>query len=570
MTQQQYDLIQQQLTRHEYGDRSRSAALLAWFLEHVWRLDPDQIEDAICDGRGDKGIDGLVVNEDAREITLFQTKHVEDPGKTQGDTKIREFRGVDSYFRNSETVDQLLASNPREELVLLLTRNQVSDRLGDGTDWSVQLVYVTDAVADDNATGYMAATAGDTPPLELWDRGRLHPIAERTALRELLDVRVVLTAQDSLRHALGDDTEMAVAIVPASDLVQLPGIDNLTVFDLNVRLSLGRTRINRELKQAVQDAADHVMFPAFHNGLTLLTRELQLDQESKELRLDGVSVVNGCQSLVSLYQNKTHLTDDLALLVKVVQLGGDPGLAEEITYRSNNQNPVNFRDQRSTDATQRDLQNQVKEHYDGRLFYSIREGEPAPAGAEVLDNRLAAQLLMAIYVGEPHRAVRKVALFDKEYHRVFSRDVDAHRLYLVHLLNTAAREHRGDLREELAAAFASVRFTLVSMVAEVIELSGLGEAFIASPGPWLLTRHDEVVGEIERFTQDVIDSINFHVEEEEGEAREADRLYDPKVVFKSADGVRRLHQRAVQDAKRATRRAERDAEVYEFSVEPDS
>jgi hypothetical protein len=93
------------------------------------------------------------------------------------------------------------------------------------------------------------------------------------------------------------------ALVPANELVRLPGIGDLTLFALNVRLGLGRTRINKELARTVrEEQTAHRMFPAYHNGLTLLTERLDVDDEG--LHLDGVSVVNGCQSLLAMYANQ--------------------------------------------------------------------------------------------------------------------------------------------------------------------------------------------------------------------------------------------------------------------------
>src|SRR5690606_1746099 len=101
--------------------------------------------------------------------------------------------------------------------------------------------------------------------------------------------------------------------------------------------------------------------PAYHNGITILTDELEADEDG--LHLKGVTVVNGCQSLLALYGNRGSLTPDLSLLVKAVQLSDSTTLADTITYRSNNQNAVNIRDQRANDAIQRDLQEQVKDDY---------------------------------------------------------------------------------------------------------------------------------------------------------------------------------------------------------------
>lgn len=104
-------------------------------------------------------------------------------------------------------------------------------------------------------------------------------------------------------ESLEGDVEMAIALVPANELVRLPGIDDLTLFAINVRLGLGRTKINRELAGTIkEEQGNHALFPAYHNGITILTDKLKADDEG--LHLDGVTVVNGCQSLLALHANR--------------------------------------------------------------------------------------------------------------------------------------------------------------------------------------------------------------------------------------------------------------------------
>ena len=567
MAQEEYDRIANEVDTYEVGARTRSAAQLAWFLSKAWRLDPDQVEDSICDGPGDKGIDGLILDRETSEIVVLQSYHADSPTNTQGSAKLQQFRGVADYFSSPDAIDTLLASGPNDELKKLLSRLRVRELLDESAGWTVRLVYVTNAEPDASATGYLTANAPNEPPLELWDQARLAAVARRTEIPGFVEEEIRLTLSASFERDLGDGRLLVAGLAAGPELAALPGIEDFSVFGLNVRLSLGRTRINRELQNSVKNAQEHHLFPAFHNGLTLLTHRLDYNGDGP-VTLEGVSVVNGCQSLMSLFESRTALTDQLEILVKIIQLGDDPELAGEITYRSNNQNPVNYRDQRSTDAVQRDLQAGVTAAYPDQLFYKIRQGEQTPPHVPVLDNVRAAQLLRAVYNGEPHRAVRAVSLFDSEYHDVFTVHVDAHRLYLLYLLDQAIEAKRGGLRADLASSFASVRYTVARIVREVVELSPLGARLFTDPQPWLSGDLPEVQAELERFTQDVVDSLNFHVEEEETEASERGETYDPKVAFKSERGVRALSQRAVKDAERAARRDESRGETYLFAVEP--
>jgi len=60
---------------------------------------------------------------------------------------------------------------------------------------------------------------------------------------------------------------LVLAAVPARDLVRIPGISDFRVFAQNVRLGLGRTRVNREIDKSVKTKSEHADFLSFHNGL---------------------------------------------------------------------------------------------------------------------------------------------------------------------------------------------------------------------------------------------------------------------------------------------------------------
>lgn len=487
-----FELLERQFGAHHVGNRTESTAMLAWFLENVWREDPDELEEALCDGSNDKGIDAIVVDGDAREITIFQSKRRRNQNRTQGEVDLQRLRGVAPYFRGPDGIDDLLAAAPNEELRLLVERLELKELLADEDPWDIKLVFVTNGELDPSGTSYLRSTRDEVPPLDVWDRGPLGAVARRTERPGLLAGEYVLAPRSTaVLEPLEGDVSMAIALVPANELVRLPGLNDLTLFALNVRLGLGRTKINRELSRTIsEEQADHALFPAYHNGVTILTEKLTVDDDG--LHLAGITVVNGCQSLLALYRNRSSLTPELSILVKTVQLGESAALADTITYRSNNQNPVNIRDQRANDPIQRDLQAQVSDRHGDKLFYAIRRGEQSPPDAEVLENQDAAQLIMAIWLEEPWAAVRKLKLFDEEYRRIFGRGIDADKLYFAHRINQLIEYRRSDLFPGLAASFASVRFTIAYMTAAVARENRLGSDLFDHPGRWLPEKEVEL------------------------------------------------------------------------------
>jgi hypothetical protein len=552
-----YQLLEDQVAFALFGNRTLSTALLAWFIENVMREDPDQVEDAICDGGGDKGIDAIVFDEGSNELFVLQSKHRTSATATQGDADLKTFMGVAAYFGSTDGIDQLSASKPNEELTNLVGRLDLRARFEEAEP-TVRLVFVTNAERDASAQDYLAAIKTQQPTIDLWDRERLVDVAQRTARAGLLDEDITFhPVGDVITTDLADDARMALALVPAAELVRLPGIENLTVFDLNVRLGLGNTKINRELRATIRRPDEHQSFPAYHNGLTLLTDQLSVDDEG--LSLEGVGVVNGCQSLLSLWRERGSITPELNLMVKVVETGGRAALADRITYRSNNQNPVNTRDLRANDRVQRDLQSEITSRYGDELFYDIRRGQPTDGAHAVLDNQLAAQMLLATWLGEPWAAVRKLKLFDQDYHRIFRR-ATADKLFLAYMLNQEIEAARPKLRPELQTSFASVRFTLAHLVAQVLRLSDLGERLLEDPGSWLPDRSEDITERLKYYVDFVVEETNYFVSDREEQRQQNPDAepFDPKTIFKASTGVRPLERQVIQAVKAIARRADSD------------
>jgi hypothetical protein len=74
--------------------RTETRALLAWFLENYYRLEDLEVFDSVCDGSGDKGIDGIYVNNQLRQIDFFQVTLFKSGKKTLGDAKLKQFCGA--------------------------------------------------------------------------------------------------------------------------------------------------------------------------------------------------------------------------------------------------------------------------------------------------------------------------------------------------------------------------------------------------------------------------------------------------------------------------------------------
>src|SRR5690606_4289947 len=115
-------------------------------------------------------------------------------------------------------------------------------------------------------------------------------------------------------YIVDENIRAIIAPIQASQLVTLHGRAHESIFAYNLRRPLGRTNVNKDIVATLKDATSHKMFPLFHNGITIIAA--QAEAKDGALTASDYYVVNGCQSLTSLYNNQSLLTDNLRVLVK--------------------------------------------------------------------------------------------------------------------------------------------------------------------------------------------------------------------------------------------------------------
>lgn len=557
-----FNLIEAAIADYLPWTPTPSLAQLRWFLESVWRLEPEDAEEAVCDGKGDRGIDGLIVDPEAEEIVVFQSKHRESAGQQEGRAGLDKLLAVGALLSSPEAVRQV-RDDPHTSpgLQMLIDRLKVAELLDDpDTSYTLKLVYICNASFGDDAMGVATNPGAATANLTCWTLDELAVVAQRTRSPGLIGGSHSLpVASEVIVDELVPGTRLAIGLVRATDLLDLPEIDTGTLFDLNVRLSAGNTKPNRALRRAIENEAEHPLFPAFHNGLVLLTDTFQV--KGRAIVLEGVAVVNGCQSIDTLYKNSALLTDELRLPVKIVEVSGHPALADQITYRSNNQNGINERDLRGTHRAQLELKRTVREQFP-EYSYLARRGEVPEAGTEGIDNSRIAQLLMAIRNERPWDGVRRNVLFGDQYSTVFSHGVSAAHVVLMHLIDKAVREAATGMDSMLRSAYAAASLTACYLVGQMLRLSENGAALLDDPRELLQTRHDDVLAALVGIAGDAIEELNHYTRQAIAQAEDEDRYFDPKVAFKNRTHI----EGAARDLRAYVRAAQRKDPDYPLSL----
>jgi hypothetical protein len=519
-----YKALLPRLQRFKDAGLSESNAFLGWFLENVYRLEEIAARDAICDSPNDKGVDGIYVDDANEEVHIIQTK-LRQNDRPGGENDLKNLNGTLQQFRTADAVQAVLDGGANEELKSRLVDLRIADKIKAG--YTLKGVYVSNVVADKNALEY----ASHNDEFVVYDKKRI--------LKDYVDIDepegvpgsfTFSTDGDVIKYSAGDAATMYLFPASGKELVSLGGIADQSLFAQNVRLDLGVTPVNKSIRESLADAKSHIKFPLFHNGITLLAEKAK--QAGETLEVTNYVVVNGAQSLSSLYKSRTGLSSDLKILLRVVEVGNDRELARRITTVSNNQNAIKPRDQRSNHSVQLRLKSEIARDYTGQYYYVIKRGEPAGVGEKV-ENEEAGRWLLAFDVQEPWSTHQIYKIFDDDYARIFARQqVDSHRIVFLSKVNGIIEANIDLLTDRKIASYKLTRYFLMYTLRRVLELSEVGRSIITNPR--IALKHWT---EVEPVLKDIVVGLVTDLDDEIGEL---DDGFDYKAAFKSPNRVPEL------------------------------
>lgn len=516
-----------------------SVSMLIWFLQTVFRLEQVESQDAVCDKKLDKGVDAVFVNDGDEEICLFQAKRSTTASSTLGDTDLKDFIGSLAQFRKESSVAALASTTDNPDLKRLLIDNKVAAKIGSG--YTLHPIFVTNLAANKDATEYLkyAEAAGDK--IDLWDLERISPILQQVTKQEwFVAEQALLKVNPKTVYFQGTDPakpDLVMAAIAAKELTKLTGISDTRIFAQNVRLGLGKTRVNTELIASIRDAKEHPGFLASHNGLTIVARNIVYTKGN--ITIQNYSVSNGCQSLLSLYNNQSFLTNKLILPVRVVRVGDDRSLAASIAYKTNNQNPISLRDLSANDSTQTLLKADFDALFGFDCTYMIKRG--ATSKADELPNELAGQELLSLYVQQPWSAHQKYKIFGEFQSAIFRYGVSAFHIRFAQLAMMSCQAALEHCKDQRVRSYGLTSFIVLYLVGELLRTSKDGATVLDNPEPFLrVTKSSKIREELEsKLLKEVgavasytVTELNYYVADHGGEA------FDYKSIFKSEKGVK--------------------------------
>jgi hypothetical protein len=459
---------------------------VAWYLRRVLLRDPVATRDDITDGQNDKQIDAVVVDDEERRILIIQGKFVNE-AQVDGEA-LREVLGAwlrlqdlpslqkdcnEKLKAKLESVRKALEDEYRIEFELLTTGNLTdaaradlkafSDKLEDFDEFSASLLLVDVEVIE---TRLAEAEAQELPSLD-------HTITidpSKTLVTQIGNAQTILT------------------VLPLRECLKIPGITDGRLFRKNVRQSLGaNNKVNRELRKTISGERVRDFF-FYHNGVTAICNSATYEPTKGTLSVRGLSVVNGCQSLSTIFsvseRVRSNEAKDATILFRFYEIP-DRALADRISINTNSQSAVKPRDLRSNDKIMVGLKRAYETRYaDG--YFMTKRGEDRPADKDAkktIDAAVLGKMMMAWHCQRPNISYNEKKLFDEYYKTLFHTGYDpASMLALQTWLNAIdAAWPNLALNDVLKAGRAYVKFHLLFSVSSIIAAVNKQPTLVVEP-----------------------------------------------------------------------------------------
>jgi len=421
-----YARIKEEITQDYYQQNfpNDGQRFVAWYLKNIHLRNMNETKDDITDGADDKQIDAITINDDKQTIFVIQGKFI---GSTAVDAEpLREV--LSSWLQLRDIVRLQEVGNIKLKRKLSEVARAFED------DYEVAFELITTSTLTESANNDLATFQKQLADLaENEDFPSSITVIDKDELKRRYDLALEIE-NPSITHTIDlsgnrflpltlAGTQVIVAAIPLSECINIPGIKDGTLFQKNVRQSLGlNNAVNKGIKNTIY-SDKHRDFFFFHNGITAICNKMEL--QDHKLKLSGLSVVNGCQSLNTIISCSERIKklEDTFVLFRFYEIPLRER-ADRISINTNSQSAVKPRDLRSNDKRVLGLKKLFEQKYPSGYFITKR-GEQAPADKDknfVLDLSDLGKYLIAWHSKRPNVSYSEAKIFDKYFEQLFKRE----------------------------------------------------------------------------------------------------------------------------------------------------
>ncbi len=448
---------------------------VAWYLHRVLLLDVFETKSAITDGQNDKQVDAILVEDgEERRIRVIQGKFVK--GELIDAEPLREVLSAWIRLKDLSTLQLNCSGKLAERLETM--------RLALEDEYDLQFELLTTgkltpaALSDLDAFKREMADSSDfTAGLTLVDPALLETRLSEAEQRDLPELATEIELDPEKCLVCSEaNIRVVLAMLPVDRCLKLPGIADGKLFRRNVRQSLGiSNKVNKAMRDSLVHPEKSRYFFFFHNGITALCRSFNLSEDRKRLRVQALSVVNGCQSLSTIYATSGKVAEKSGMQGSVLfRFYEIPqyDLAEAISINTNSQSAVKPRDLRSNDKYMRDIKTRYASEVPGGYFITKRgeERPPDKDAAKCIDSPDYARMVISWQCQRPNLATNEKRLFDELYKTLLHQRLDTQSMLALRLWLGEIDKHwpNLDINEAVKAVKGAARFHMLFVVSQLV------------------------------------------------------------------------------------------------------
>lgn len=349
---------------------SEGKAFAMWFcIENLELDESDAFEAASLDGGNDKDIDLFLVDEETERVTIGQLKF-----GSQGKYRAKKGELLALIHSTDWLVDpEALKREGRPELANAAVQYLEAQQKGYATEYIYAYCGPTHRDVNDTARQFNVKEATTLPnrSCRIYTLDSLKKIHEEEIDQ---NTRISKTAVTLLRcfEEPGDYGKALVGTMRGETLRQLYNDFGDRLFDRNVRLFLGARKggVNAGIQDTLGAPEERKNFWAYNNGLTFVCD--QYDLRGKKVTLTNFSIVNGCQTTVSLWNGSESAAKDVKVAVRFI--APLERIIDSIIRFNNSQNPIRLWDLNAQDKLQKRLKKELAE-LPQPFWYQLRRAE---------------------------------------------------------------------------------------------------------------------------------------------------------------------------------------------------
>lgn len=532
------DIAQEYYQQNFPNDGQR---FVAWYLRNAHLRDPIQAKDDITDGPDDKQIDAVFVDDDKSTVFVLQGKFLASASVDA--EPLREV--LSAWVQMRDLVRLQEVANQKLKLKL----SEIARALEDDYEVSFELLttgVLTDGAKQDLATfqeqlAELSAREDFPATIRLIDEEEIRRRYDMALERENPSLSHVLDlSKGSVLPVKVAGTQVIVAVVPLSECIRFPGIKDGTLFQKNVRQSLGLSNaVNKGIRNTIYSDR-HRDFFFFHNGITAICNRLEM--KDSRLHLHGLSVVNGCQSLNTILScsERVKTLEDTNVLFRVYEIP-QRDRADKISINTNSQSTVKPRDLRSNDKRVLNLKRAYEQKYP-RGYFATQRGERGEQTTgdkdklQVVDLAELGKHLITWHSQRPNVAYSETKIFDKYFEQLFRREYRPENIHALNrwkqaVMRTWGKDNPLGLNETLLVMRAYAPYHHLYAVSMCFAIANNQPDRVPSPEACL--GHAETARMVDDIVKIAGMSLNMALEAAANEPQPTNRVFSPQNWIKA-------------------------------------